>query len=293
MQIVCQCRYCTLSKLSAVSLTARTAPAPLGTGLRADIFSVLPDLPSVPDAAPPFVRKPLDLTFDGFPAEGYDALARLKAEPHIGRYQQEKEILDRAVTAPFKRYRDDLALNWVIPNAISFETERNVFSRILKNDFGRGGSHSHLWMSFYRLPRKRLTDVQLSHAVYADGFRWGLYVGDYAKGLFQPARQRLATDPAALPILNELLADGYRLAFAPHVTKPEGRPEFSEPLDTLPDGFDRAKGIWVMRKISREQAEGLGGNLVGAAIDAQEDLWPLYRFIAEAPFLADAARLGG
>ena len=249
-----------------------------------------PDLPPVPEATPPFARpEPLDLSFDGFPDEGFDALARLKAEPHIGRYREEKEVLDRAVTAPFKRYRDDLALNWVIPNGIRFETERNVFSRILKNDFGRGGSHSHLWMSFYRLPRKRLTDLQLSHAVYADGFRWGLYVGDYARGLFRPARERLATDPGALPLLNALLAQDYRFAFAPHVTKPEGRPEFSDALDAVPEGVERAKGIWLMKKISREHAQSLGAGLVGAAIDAQEELWPLYRFLADAPFHPDFA----
>ena len=243
-----------------------------------------PDLPPVLAAEPPFVRpEPLSLTFEGFPPEGYDALARLRAEPHIGQYREDKAVLDRAVTAPFKRYRDDLALNWVIPNALPFETERNVFSRILKNDFGRGGSHSHLWMSFYRRPRKRLTDLQLSHAVYPDGFRWGLYVGDYARGLFGPARERLAEDPAALPILNALLGQGYRLAFAPHVTKPEGHPEFTDALDAVPPGLERAKGIWVLRKISREQAEALGPGLVSAAIDAQEQLWPLYRFLAEAP----------
>ena len=244
-----------------------------------------PDLPPVPDASPPFVRPaPLDLTFQGFPAEGFEALARLRAEPHIGRYREEKEVIDRAVIGPFKRYRDDLAVNWVLPNGLPFETERNVFSRILKNDFGRGGSHSHLWMSFYRRPRKRLTDLQLSHAVHPDAFRWGLYVGDYAKGLFAPARRRLVEEAdRSLPLVNALLARGYRLAFAPHVTKPEGHPEFGDPLDAIPDGLDRAKGIWLMRRISREQAEALGPDLVGAAIDEQEALWPLYRFLAEAP----------
>ena len=243
-----------------------------------------PALPLVPAAAPPFARpQPLDLTFEGFPAEGFEALARLRAEPHIGRYQKEKAVLDRAVTAPFKRYRDDLAVNWVLPNGLPFETERNVFSRILKNDFGRGGSHSHLWMSFYRRPRKRLTDVQLSHAIHADAFRWGLYIGDYAKGLFGPARRRLVEEPeVSLPILNALIDRGYRLSFAPHVTKPEGHPEFDTALDALPDGLDRAKGIWVMRRIDRAEVDRLGPMLLGAAIDAQEELWPLYRFLAVA-----------
>ena len=131
-------------------------------------------LPDAPDrrAAPP------DLTFGGFPAAGLDALARLKADPHIGRYREEKADLKRSVEAPFKQYRDDLALNWVIPNGLPFETEKGVFSRILKNDFGAGGAHHHLWMAFYRTGRTRLTDLQLSHAVYPDGFRWALYAGD-------------------------------------------------------------------------------------------------------------------
>ncbi|OZC03389.1 hypothetical protein [Rubricoccus marinus] len=244
-----------------------------------------PDLPPVPDAAPPFVTpEPLALRFDGFPAEGLEALERLRAEPHIGRYREEKEVIKRAITEPFKLYRDDLALNWVIPNGIPFETEKNVFSRILKNDFGAGGSHSHLWMSFYRLPRKRLTDIQLSHAVHPDAFRWGLYIGDYARGLFGPARQRLMDEPSdALAILNGLIERGYRFSFAPHVTKPEGRPEFSEPLAALPDGLERAKGIWIMRRIGREEMDALGPRLVARAIEEQAALWPLYRFLAEAP----------
>lgn len=254
---------------------------------------MLPDLPPIPSTDLPFARpQPLDLTFEGFPAEGYEALAALRADPHIGTYRDLKDVLDRAVTAPFKRYRDDLAVNWVIPNGLPLETEKNVFSRILKNDFGRGGSHSHLWMSFYRPPRKRLTDVQLSHAVHPDAFRWGIYVGDYARGLFPAARERLVGDERqSLALLNGLIERGYRLSFAPHVTKPEGHPEFTEPLAAIPDGLDRAKGIWLMRRISREEAEALGPDLVGAAIDAQEELWPLYHFLVEAPTLAEETAL--
>ncbi len=93
----------------------------------------------------------------------------------------------------------------------------------------------------------------------------------------------MTAEPAeALALLNALIGRGYRLAFAPHVTKPEGHPEFSEPLDDLPDGLSRAKGIWVMRRVPREEVQALGPGLVGAAIDAQEDLWPLYQFWTEA-----------
>ncbi|MFN3596506.1 MAG: hypothetical protein ACK41D_04475 [Rubricoccaceae bacterium] len=234
----------------------------------------------LPLARPPFARpEPLSLSFEGFPDEGFEALARLRSEPHIGRYQAEKPVLDRAVTAPFKRYRDDLAVNWVLPNGLPFETERGVFSRILKNDFGAGGSHHHLWMAFYRPPLKRLTDAQLSHGVYPDGFAFSLYVGAYAGALFRAARQRMLDEaPRALALLNPLLSEGFHFAFAPHVTKPEGRPTFSAPLARLPAGVARAGGLWVRHKLPRETVQRLGPGLVGYALGVQEALWPLYRF---------------
>ena len=238
--------------------------------------SPLPDLPTARAA-------PLDLSFAGFPEAGLDALARLKADPHVGRYREEKGEIKAGIEGPFKRYRDDLALNWVLPNGLPFETEKGVFSRILKNDFGAGGSHHHLWMSFYREGRTRLTDLQLSHAVYPDGFRWSLYAGDYSGDVFRAARERTVEDPAgALAALNPLLGRGYRLAFAPHVTKPEGYPEVTAPLAALPDGLARARGIWVSRRIGRADLLALGPDLVSEAIDVQVALWPLYRFWIDA-----------
>ncbi len=225
---------------------------------------------------------PPDLTFAGFPETGLDALARIKATPHIGQVRDEKPILKADVEAPFKRYRDDLALNWVLPNGLPFETEKGVFSRILKNDFGAGGAHHHLWMSFYRHGRKRLTDVQLSHAVYPDGFRWALYAGSYSGALFTAARERMVEDPEGLRLVNALLARGYRMAFAPHVTKPEGYPELTEPIDAFPEGLARAKGIWLAKRIDRAETLRLGPRLVTAGIDAQLELWPLYRFWTDA-----------
>lgn len=235
----------------------------------------LPALP--PDLALPDAPA---LAFEGFHADGLEALARLRAEPTVARYQAEREALRRGIQAPFARYRDDLAVHLVLPNGLPFETERGVFSRILKNDFGAGGSHHHLWMSFYRHGRTRLTDVQLSHAVYPDAFRWGLYAGAYSGALFTRARARLFDEhDRALALVNDLLTRGYRLAWAPHVTKPDGHPEVDAPLAVLPDGLRRAKGLWLMRRLPRETMDALGPALVVEAMRAQAELWPLYRFL--------------
>jgi len=224
-----------------------------------------------------------DLAFEGFHPETFAVLERLRQRPHLEQLRADRPAVDRYVVGPFKRYRDDLVVHWVLPNGIPFETERGVFSRILKNDFGAGGAHHHLWMAFYRPPLRRLQDVQLSHGIYPDGFAWGLYVGAYAGDLFRAARGRMVEDAeGALAVLNPLLASDYALSFAPRVTKKDGDPTFTEPLAALPDGLASASGIWVRRKLGREAVLDLGPGLVAEAIRAQGDLWPLYRWWVEA-----------
>ena len=58
-------------------------------------------------------------------------LDRLRDEPHIDQYKSEKPGVTDHLKAPFRRYRDDLVVNWVLPNRLDFETERYVFSRLL------------------------------------------------------------------------------------------------------------------------------------------------------------------
>lgn len=240
----------------------------------------VPDPPRIPARRRP---EPAARPFDGFPEAGLSALDRLRADPTVARYQIEKEALRDGIVGPFQRYRDDLVVRWVLPRGLPFETERGVFSRFPKNDFGAGGSHSHLWMSFYRHGRTRLTDVQLSHSVSPDGFRWGLYAGAYAGDLFTSARARLVAEPdAALALVNGLIARGYRLAWAPHVTKPAGHPEVDTPLEVVPDGLARAKGLWLMRRVDRDAMQALGPALVDEAIVAMDELTPLYEFLIAA-----------
>lgn len=256
----------------------------IGPLLNASTPPVVLPTPPLPKADPPFVHpEPLDLSFEGFTREAFAVLGRLRLEPHVERYRKEKASLRPFVVEPFRRYRDDLALNWVIPNRLPLETEKNVFSRILKNDFGAGGAHHHLWMAFYRPPLGRLTDVQLSHALYPDQFACGLYVGAYARGLFEAARARmLAEEAEALGLLNALIRQGYVFRFAPHVRGRDDDPRLDTPLDALPDGLARAEGLWVRRAFPRADVLAWGPQLVRRALDAQAALWPLYRFWAEA-----------
>ena len=220
----------------------------------------------------------MNLAFEGFGEQAFALLDDLRLHPSVAHLRTIQADVNAHVVAPFTRYRDDLAVNWVLPNGLPFETEKRVFSRLQKNDFGQGGAHHHLWLAFYRPPRKRLTDLQLSHSLYPDRFTVGLYGGDYAKGLFVPARTRmLARQGDALALLNALLARGYTFSYARGVTK-RGAPDLAGPITALPGDFAKAKGIWVRKAFPKADVLAWGPGLVARALDELEALWPLYRF---------------
>ena len=222
---------------------------------------------------------PLDLTFEGFAPEAFALLDRLREHPHIEQYRKEKEGIQRYITGPFKRFRDDLVVNWVLPNRLDFETEKNVFSRLLKNDFGAGGCHHHLWMSFYRPSRRRLTDVQLSHSITPNGFTTGLFVGDYAKDLLQQAKDRIAAEPGRfLDLINPLLQSKKMCIY--HSPRGQKTRTFYEaPLDALPPELSKATGFFIRCYLCREEAVTVEGGLVRWALERLRHLWPLYQFM--------------
>jgi hypothetical protein len=220
-----------------------------------------------------------DVTFEGFSPAAFALLERLRQHPHIEQYRKEKTELKEVVQEPFKRYRDDLVVNWVLPNALGFETERNVFSRILKNDFGAGGCNHHLWMSFYRPGRRRLTDLQLAHSISPHGFTVGLFVGSNAKRLLRQVRQQtIVHERAFLGYVNSLLA---RPFWTLAVVKPGGeRIATKEPVDALPEGVRRADSIWLRYYFERERVLEAGPRLIEESIGILFDLWPVYRLWA-------------
>lgn len=248
----------------------------------------LNDLPRVAPASVPandLTRAdPLTLAFEGWSETALGILDRLRETPHIDQYNQEKPEISTALKEPFKRYRDDLVVNWVLPNRLELETEKYVFSRLLKNDFGAGGCHDNLWMAFYRPHTKRLKDVQVSHRMSPDGFDVGLYVGAYAKDCLSNAQDRIEEAPGTyLDLVNPLLQTG-QWTFGWH--KGSGgrkrRPTFDAPLNALPDAVTRADGIWLRHRIDRDDVLALGPDLVARTLDCVEALWPAYRFYLNA-----------
>lgn len=195
-------------------------------------------------------------------------------------YRRERKVLEAQVMEPFKRYRDDLVVYWVGPLGLPFETQRHVFSRLPKNDFGAGGVKDHVWMAFYRPSRTRLTDVQLLHVLHPDGFAWGLFVGKRAGALFDEAVGRLLEYPdEALVLLNPLLASGYRLRVRRSGSASRADVVAEAPLRDVPPELVRAAAIDLRIAIPREDVLGWGPELVVRGIEEMHRLGPLYRWL--------------
>jgi len=215
-----------------------------------------------------------DLRFAGFSNRAFDVLSRLRAKPTAENYHVLKSQLREFVHEPFREFRDDLVVAYVLPNRLPMETERNVFSRFLKNDFGAGASHSHLWLSFYRIGRTRLKDVQLASSISPDGFAVGLHVAPRMGAVQRSFYERNRARPDH---------------FADMVAGLQSR-HFSISLSgvVLPEGETRAalRSMRVSDRVSVRAMLPAGevvqvrGRLIMWALAQTQLLWPLYRYVA-------------
>lgn len=219
-----------------------------------------------------------DVAFQGFSGEAFSILERLRAHPHIEQYRKEKEDIRTYLKDPFERYRDDLVVNIILPNRLDLETERNVFSRLLKNDFGAGGCHHHLWMSFYRRRRTRLTDIQLAHTIRPEGLRIAVFAGKQAQHLFKQAHTRILNRPRAfVNLVNPLLSSG-SYVFS-YVGRTMERSDCTRALGDLPDELKSADGFAVHRTFPAAEVVRRGGRILQPVLETVADLWPVYRFL--------------
>lgn len=212
----------------------------------------------------------------GFDEDAFRLLERLEKQPTVDEYQKLKADLDVAVVAPLRKYRDDLVVNLVLPNRLPLETERNVFSRFPKNDFGAGGANSHLWFSFYRLGQKRLTDVQIVHSLSADAFTVGLYLHRRMRGPWDAFRQLVANDfDRLVHCFGDVLGNSGLVLVA--AEEPQLFCESPSQVARVLRGL--RSGLWLRRIIPRDDVVARGPRLVEDGMFVTRQLWPAYHLI--------------
>ncbi|MDX9956103.1 MAG: AAA family ATPase [Anaerolineae bacterium] len=174
------------------------------------------DTTQSPAAPAPAVREQPAHYNTIFDAQTFDLLQALHAEPQRAFYLEHKEDFKAHVEEPFQRLMRDVAVR--LPPAITalMETERNVFARILKNDYGQGGAWDFYWGAFYPQSGKRIADPQLSMWINHELLEFGFYIGDYGNASRQRFLQNSQEHYEALVELLEPHLSHPDLIYGPH-----------------------------------------------------------------------------
>ena len=112
-----------------------------------------------------------------FSDETFKLLSGLSQNPTAAFYKENAEAIKENIERPFQSLL--LATVEKLDQKIleRMEVENNLFSRILKNDYGRGGAWDFYWGAFYPKENKRQTGPQLfmvlNHEILLCGFMFG------------------------------------------------------------------------------------------------------------------------
>ncbi len=124
-----------------------------------------------------------DVLFD---KKAFELLAGLREHPLQSFYEEHADEFDAAIEAPLRRLMSNVASALPASITAALETQKRIFSRIPKNDYGKGGAWDFYWGAFYPKGGKRTADAQFYVFISSMGLRYGFYIGDYG---IDPKRQ--------------------------------------------------------------------------------------------------------
>lgn len=121
-----------------------------------------------------------------FDEETFALLEGLQETPTRAFYLNHKDGFVEHVEEPLQALFSSVVALLPEPVREFMETEKNVFSRILKNDFGRGGAWTWYWGAMYKKGGRRIENGQLYISIQSNGITFGANMGQYSR----EARQR-------------------------------------------------------------------------------------------------------
>jgi 5-methylcytosine-specific restriction enzyme B len=212
-----------------------------------------------------------------FSARAFELLHQLHDTPTREFYNDHLDDFQAEVEQPFQQLLKGVGALLPPPMKEVLETEKRLFSRIPKNDFGQGGASDFYRGAFYPHGVKRIAAAQLFLWLNRERLEWGFYLGEYA-------------DEQRTRFLNNVRKrrDALAAALAPHVAEgrflfgavrdPQGvldtekaRQTLGEWLDTLEEQY-----LSVRQVLSREQVLQLpAADLRERILDAYRQLFPL------------------
>lgn len=138
-----------------------------------------------------------------FTAKTFELLAGLHETPKKEFYAAHKSEFKEHLEEPFRRLFESVRERVREEIRECMETEKKVFSRILKNDYGVGGAWEFLWGAFYPKGGERTKDVQLWVSMHGERVEAGFSFGEYSREKQKTFLANLAKHSDALASLLE------------------------------------------------------------------------------------------
>jgi hypothetical protein len=196
-----------------------------------------------------------------FTPAAFDLMEAFSHDPHASFYTEHREELRERIDRPFRVLMANAAAKFPGIMRARLETRHNLFSRWLKNDFGRGGAWDHCWAAYYPLGGRRTVELQLAVWLDRSLLQISFYIGDYApqrQALFARACGRYFNElydavPPLLAGYPAVLASDWDLQWGD-----DGRPRTDHPLEWEEWLADPARGMFCVRvPYARAEAETL------------------------------------
>jgi 5-methylcytosine-specific restriction protein B len=144
-----------------------------------------------------------------FSSRAFSLLSGLHENPTKEYYKSKSEEFWVYVEEPLQRIMKAVAAKLPQPMLDLLETEKGIFGKITKNDYGRGGTWDYYWGAFYPKGGKRITDAQLFLWINRDVVTFGFYIGEYGIDQREKFIKNSGSNAAALlELLKDSLPDG-------------------------------------------------------------------------------------
>ena len=114
-----------------------------------------------------------------FSQKTFSLLQGLHKNPNLAFYNNKKEDFTASLIQPFQNLLGKVGENLSPMMTEYLELKKNVFSRIPKNDYGKGGAWDFYWGAFYPKGGKRTEDAQLFLWIHQNRLEFGFYIGEY------------------------------------------------------------------------------------------------------------------
>ncbi len=116
-----------------------------------------------------------------FSLTALELLDKLHLSPTAATYTANKHDFKTLLEKPFQSLLKEVG-SQLPPNMLAvLETEKRIFGRILKNDYGQGGAWEFYWGAFYPKGGKRTDDAQLFIWMDHANLEAGFYMGEHGK----------------------------------------------------------------------------------------------------------------